>query len=92
MKVGRSFKSKNDLLRNNIKFTSKVAENESWHQRNWSNRYGRYEVILRPNGDGTYTHVLDPLNMGTLNRGNNPITHYQRDVLPYKQYGNVPEN
>lgn len=74
---------------NNIKLTSKVAENESDYQKDWSNRYGRYEVILRPNGDGTYTHVLDPVNMGTLNRGNNPLTHYDRDIAPYLVYGNV---
>ena len=75
---------------NNLKFTSKVANNESWWQRNFSNRYGRYEIIVRPNSNGTHTHVLDPSNMGTLNRGNNPITHTTRDILPYSMYGNTP--
>ncbi len=75
---------------NNIKFTSKVAVNESWFQRNFSNRYGRYELIVRLNGDGTFTHVADSINMSTLNRGNNPITHYLDDVIPYLNYGNIP--
>lgn len=81
---------------NNIKFTSKVALKKSWYQKTWSNRYGRYEFIARPNVDtngnftGTYTHVTGAVNMGTLNRGNNPITHLYRDVIPYKKYGNVP--
>jgi hypothetical protein len=73
----------------NLKFTSKVAWNESWWQRNWSNRYGRYEVIVRPNNDRTYTYVNDPINMGTLNRGNDPISHWVLDVKPYKKYGNT---
>ena len=72
----------------NLKFTSKVAVKESFLQRTFSNRYGKYEVILRPNGDNTYTHVNDPINMGTLNRGNNPFTHVIRDVIPYKRWGN----
>jgi len=86
---------------NNIKFTSRVADPESFYQRNWSNRYGRYEIVVRPNidadgnpvlnenGDATYTHVTDPINMGTLNRGNNPIDHWTMDVRPYQQYGNT---
>ena len=76
---------------NNLKFTSKVANRESWWQRNFSNRYGRYELIVRPNGNGTYTHATEPINMGTLNRGNNPFTHFARDVLPYFRYGNMPD-
>uniref|UniRef100_UPI0006B6387B hypothetical protein n=1 Tax=Marinagarivorans algicola TaxID=1513270 RepID=UPI0006B6387B len=61
---------------NNLKFTSQVSRRESWFQRTFSNRYGRYELIVRPNGDGTFTHVTESINMGTLNRGNNPITHF----------------
>lgn len=74
---------------NNLKFTSRVARRENWWQRNISNRYGRYELIVRPNENGTFTHVNSPLNMGTLNRGNNPFTHFTRDIIPYWQYGNV---
>ncbi len=76
---------------NNLKFTSKVAKTESWYQRNFSNRYGRYELIVRPNSNGTFTHVTEPINMGTLNRGNNPFTHMTRDVIPYLRFGNIPE-
>jgi RHS repeat-associated protein len=76
----------------NLKYTSRVAEQESWWQRNVSNRYGKYEIIIRPNSNGTYTHVMDSVNMGTLNRGNNPVTHVFYDIIPYKRYGNVPEN
>ena len=57
----------------------------------YPNRYGRYELIVRPNDDGTFTHVTESINMGTLNRGNNPITHFYRDVIPYFRYGNTPE-
>ena len=74
----------------NFKYTSKVAIKESWYQKNFSNRYGRYELIVRPNANGTFTHVTDPVNMGTLNRGNNPFTHITRDVVPYLRFGNVP--
>jgi RHS repeat-associated protein len=75
----------------NIKFVSKGAAVESWWQKNVSNRYGRYEFIARPNGDGTFTHVTDSVNMGTLNRGNNPVTHVLKDVAPYKECGNVAD-
>ena len=76
---------------NNIKYTSKVAINENWWQRNWTNRYGRNELIFRPNPDGkTYTHVIDPINMGTLNRGNDPISHVIWNINTYKKYGNTP--
>lgn len=80
----------------NIKFTSKISLQETWFQRVWSNRYGQHEFIVKPNVDangnptGTYTHVIGSVNMGTLNRGNNPITHLYRDVIPYKKYGNAP--
>ena len=74
----------------NLKFVSKVARNESWWQRVWSNRYGRYEFVVRPNADGvTYTHVTDAVNMGTLNRGSNPLTHVFRDIIPSVVYGNT---
>ena len=76
---------------NNIKYTSQVANREGWWQKNFSNRYGRYELIVRPNGNGTFTHVTESINMGTLNRGNNPFTHFTRDVIPYWQYGNTPQ-
>ena len=76
----------------NLKFVSKVADRESWWQRVWSNRYGRYEFVVRPNADGvTYSHVTHGVNMGTLNRGNNPITHVLRDMIPAFQYGNTPD-
>lgn len=76
---------------NNLKFTSRIATKENWWQRNVSNRYGRYELILRPNGDNTFTHVTESINMGTLNRGNNFVTHFVEDVLPYLQLGNTRE-
>ena len=76
----------------NLKFVSKVANRESWWQRNWSNRYGRYEIVVRPNADGvTYTHVTDSVNGGTLNRGNNPFAHFFRDMIPAIVYGNAPD-
>ncbi len=75
----------------NLKFTSKVADSETWYQRNFSNRYGRYEIVVSPNGDGTFTHVTDSVNMGTLNRGNSPFTHVARDVVPYIRFGNTPD-
>jgi hypothetical protein len=75
----------------NEKYTSKIAKTESLYERTWSNRYGRYEIVLRPNGDGTYTHVQEPLNMGTLNRGSNPVDHAIEDVMPYSVFGNEPE-
>ena len=74
----------------NLKFVSKVARTESWWQRVWSNRYGRYEIVVRPNADGvTYSHVTDAVNMGTLNLGSNPLAHVFRDVIPAVVYGNT---
>jgi hypothetical protein len=72
----------------NIKLTSKIASEESWWQKNWSNRYGKYELILRPNRNGTYQHVTEQINVGTLNRGNNPVSHFYRDMIPYWMLGN----
>ncbi len=76
---------------NNLKFTSKVAEEENFIQKNITNRYGKYEVVVKPNGDGTYTHVSDEINMGTLNKGNNPLSHVIKDIAPYAEFGNVEE-
>jgi hypothetical protein len=73
---------------NNLKFTSKVSYEETWFQENISNRYGRYEIVIQPNINGTYSHVMDKVNMGTLNYGNSPYTHYYKDIVPYKFYGN----
>ncbi|NHN38976.1 hypothetical protein G8764_16830 [Pseudomaricurvus alcaniphilus] len=75
----------------NLKYTSKVARRENWWQREISNRYGRYEIILRPNDNGTFTHVTESLNMGTLNYGSNPLTHFTRDIVPYWRHGNTPQ-
>lgn len=70
---------------NNIKITTPNSGN-SWY------RYGRYEIILRPkdNKNGTYEHVTDPVNIGTLNRGSNPVTHTILDIIPWLIYGNKP--
>ncbi len=72
----------------NEKYTSKVADEENYIQGNVTNRYGRYEVVVRPNEDGTYTHVNDDINMGTLNRGNNIVSHVIKDIAPYAEHGN----
>jgi RHS repeat-associated protein len=74
---------------NNVKFVSSTTGPQWW------NRYGTYELILRPNDPGnpstTYQYVDDSVNMGTLNRGQNPISHTVLDVLPYAIYGNRPQ-
>lgn len=76
----------------NLKFTSKVAESETLLQKLFTNRYGRYEIVVRQQVDGTYRRVNDNINMGTLNRGNNPISHVIRDIVPYKLFGNRPND
>jgi hypothetical protein len=64
----------------NLKFTSKDPG------RSWWNRYGRTEMVVSPNGDGTFTHVQDA-NMGTLNYGRNPISHTILDIVPHLIWG-----
>jgi len=55
----------------------------------WLSKYGRYEIILRK-GAGGYCVVTDSVNMGTLNYGQNNITHTVLDIVPGLAYGNVP--
>jgi hypothetical protein len=64
----------------NLKFTSKDPG------RSWWNRYGRYEFVAKPNGNGTFTHVQNS-NMGTLNYGRNPISHTILDIIPHIIWG-----
>jgi RHS repeat-associated protein len=55
--------------------------------------YGRYELIVRPNPGGeTYTFVNDPINMGTLNRGESKVGHVFLDVIPYYFFGNTADD
>ncbi len=68
---------------NNIKITTAPKGPRWW------NKYGRYEIILRPNGNGLYSVVTDSVNMGTLNYGRNIFTHTLLDVVPYLGYGNI---
>ena len=58
-----------------------------------SGSYGRYELVVRPNPDGqTYTHINDPINMGTLNRGESKPSHVFKDVVPYYLFGNSADD
>ena len=74
---------------NNVKFTTTTTGPEWW------NRYGKYELILQPNNlddsNTTYRYVDDSINMGTLNRGQDPVTHTVLDVYLYLAYENRPE-
>jgi RHS repeat-associated protein len=68
----------------NIKITTKPSGP------GWWNKFGRHEIILRPNANGLYSVVTDSVNMGTLNYGQNIFSHTLLDVIPYLAYGNVP--
>ena len=72
----------------NIKITT-VPSGPRW-LRGWFSKYGRYELILRGNPNGLYSVVSDPVNMGTLNYGQNNFTHTVMDIIPGLTYGNVP--
>ncbi len=58
----------------------------------WFFRYGTHELIERDNGDGTHLHVDDPINMGTMNYGQDPITHTILDVILYVPFGSSPSD
>ncbi len=59
----------------------------------WRNGvYGKYEIIVRDNGDGTHLFVKDPLNMGTLNLGQTKVWHGILDVAPWVIFGNSADD